>query len=179
MIAHAREDPHWQLGAIFSRQAYKADRSNSATSDNSEQRKRKRKRKKKEDCGRRRRKSWTRGATGISVAVEDTRSFEYVLMHDDDQMSPTTDSMCGGDHCALVEPASKRARTSEHRISGVYHKLNSNTGWVKDPELLTEARSHRDRQRQRRRKIFWEKKKKILDSWSDGHLRGCRRHEVI
>ena len=105
------------------------------------------------------------------MAVEDTRSFEYVLMHDDDQMSPTTDSMCGGDHCALVEPASKRARTSEHRISGVYHKLNSNTGWVKDPELLTEARSHRDRQRQRRRKIFWEKKKKILDSWSDGHLR--------
>ena len=74
------------------------------------------------------------------MAVEDTRSFEYDLMHDDDQMSPTTDSMCGGDHCALVEPASKRARTSEHRISGVYHKLNSNTGWVKDPELLTEAR---------------------------------------
>ena len=140
MVAPARKDHHWQLGAIFSRQAYKADRSNSATSDNSEQRKRKRKRKKKEDCGRRRRKSWTRGATGISVAVEDTRSFEYVLMHDDDQMSPTTDSMCGGDHCALVEPASKRARTSEHRISGVYHKLNSNTGWVKDPELLTEAR---------------------------------------
>jgi len=30
----------------------------------------------------------------------------------------------------------------EPRLLGTYHKFNSNTGWVQDPELLTEALSH-------------------------------------
>ena len=46
------------------------------TTANRERERERERRKKKEDCGRRRRRSWTRGATGISVAVEDTRHLD-------------------------------------------------------------------------------------------------------